>query len=360
MKILTVLGARPQFIKAATVSRVLKSVDGIQETILHTGQHFDQNMSEVFFEELDIPKPNYNLEISGLAHGSMTGRMLEAIEGIIEKEKPQCVMVYGDTNSTLAGALAAVKLQIDVAHVEAGLRSGNISMPEEINRALTDRISSLLLCPTETALNNLCKEGYPFNYQRIENVGDVMFDAALFYKHRAKKEIDLNTFKVEKKSYALCTLHRQENTDNPKRLLEILKALRVISLEIPIVLPLHPRTKDKIQKMENKNLLEGLMVISPVSYLEMQCLEINAKMIFTDSGGMQKEAYFHDVPCITLRDETEWTETVTSGWNSLAGHNKDSIIEKYKTIKVPEGKKEMHYGRGKAAEHIVNTIANTL
>ncbi len=356
MKILTVLGARPQFIKAATVSRAIKARNDIQEVIVHTGQHFDANMSDVFFTQLDIPKPNYNLGIASLNHGAMTGRMLEKLEALIQREKPDWVLVYGDTNSTLAGALAAAKLQVPVAHIEAGLRSHNPAMPEEINRVLTDRVSSLLLCPTNSAVKNLQKEGFPFpvtGTQRIENIGDVMFDAVLYYRERAREQVSLEIFGLTGKAYALCTLHRQENTDDPVRLNGILNALEQIARELLVVLPWHPRTKAKLKQCNHTETLKGLMVLEPLPYLEMQRLQMGAKLILTDSGGIQKEAYFHQVPCITLRDETEWVETVEYGWNQLVGANERAIIEAARGAKAPQTKRTALYGDGLAAERVV-------
>ncbi len=362
MKILTVLGARPQFVKAATVSRVIKERNDIQEIIVHTGQHFDVNMSDVFFEQLDIPKPNYNLGIANLPHGAMTGRMLEKLEALIEQEKPDWVLVYGDTNSTLAGALAAAKLLVPLAHVEAGLRSHNPAMPEEINRVLTDRISSLLLCPTNTAVKNLEQEGFPFasngnSKQHIENIGDVMFDAVLYYRDSAKGIISLDSFGLEDNAYALCTLHRQDNTDNTVRLYSILNALRKIAENLPVVLPLHPRTKSKLQQQNSSEALEGLTLIEPLPYLEMQRLQMGAKLILTDSGGMQKEAYFHKVPCITLREETEWVETVAAGANHLAGANEMLILQSVAAIDCASMSfDEPFYGTGVAAHALVERL----
>jgi UDP-GlcNAc3NAcA epimerase len=367
MKILTILGARPQFIKAAAVSRAIHARGDIEETIVHTGQHFDTNMSDVFFEQMDIPRPNYNLQIAGLSHGAMTGRMLEGVEILINQERPDWVLVYGDTNSTLAGALAAAKLHIPVAHVEAGLRSNNPAMPEEINRVLTDRVSSLLLCPTQTALNNLQREGFPFAAsganinsvpQSMVNIGDVMFDAVLYYRERAKAQISLEQFGLSHKSYALCTLHRQENTDDPQRLESILSALREIAKDLPLVLPLHPRTKSKIERQHNADALDGITVLEPLPYLEMQRLQISAKLILTDSGGMQKEAYFHKVPCVTLRDETEWVETVEAGWNQLTGANAAQILNAWCNASPPSQHSEILYGDGKAAEKIIHLFGS--
>ena len=378
IRILTVLGARPQFIKAAAVSRAINDRNNIEEIIVHTGQHFDSNMSDVFFEQLDIPSPHHNLHIAGLGHGAMTGRMLEGIEKLVREELPDWVLVYGDTNSTLAGALAAAKLHIPVAHVEAGLRSHNVSMPEEINRVLADRLSSLLLCPTETAVKNLNKESFPFptlrsrsyriatgkplndetpvaaQHQRIVNTGDVMFDAVRHYEARVKAEIDLDIFGVQHRDYALCTIHRQENTDDPKRLSSILTALRKIAALQPVVLPLHPRTRAKLA--QRSNALDGLTVLDPLPYLEMQRLQMSASVILTDSGGIQKESFFHGVPCITLREETEWVETVDAGWNQLVGADADCIVNAWHGAREPTGQTNNFYGDGFAAEKIIDNL----
>jgi UDP-GlcNAc3NAcA epimerase len=366
MKLLTILGARPQFIKAATVSRAIRAYNAqtqvsghgraIEEIIVHTGQHFDANMSDVFFDQLDIPRPHHNLGIASLSHGAMTGRMLEGIEALIQQEQPDWVLVYGDTNSTLSGALAASKLHVPVAHVEAGLRSYNPVMPEEVNRVLTDRISSLLLCPTPVAVNNLKKEGFPFSGQRIANLGDVMFDAALYYRERAKAKIRLDIFGLQPHGYVLCTLHRQENTDDPSRLMSIFKALRAITKELPVVMPLHPRTKAKIEQLPERNLLCGIRILEPIPYLEMQRLQIGAYVILTDSGGMQKEAYFHRVPCLTLRNETEWVETVEAGWNKLVGSKTENILSAWRSVSSPKNSSENIYGDGKAAERILEAL----
>jgi UDP-GlcNAc3NAcA epimerase len=360
MKILTILGARPQFIKAATVSRAIRAHDGIQEIIVHTGQHFDANMSDVFFDQLDIPRPDHHLGIASLSHGAMTGRMLEGIETLIQQEQPDWVLVYGDTNSTLAGALAAAKLHVPVAHVEAGLRSYNPNMPEEINRILTDRVSTLLLCPTATAVSNLKQEGFPYpapnpnkTTQRIDNVGDVMYDAVLYYRERARQQIRLEAYGLEDQGYALCTLHRQENTDDPARLNNILAGLRQIAEQLPVVLPLHPRTRAKLDRTGQASALQGLTLLDPVPYLEMQRLQMSARVILTDSGGLQKEAYFHKVPCITLRDETEWVETVQSGWNQLVGADRERILAAFHQTPKPKMAQISPYGEGQAARAIV-------
>lgn len=350
MKILTVVGARPQFIKAATVSRALKTSTDLTEIIVHTGQHFDSSMSDVFFEQMDIPRPNHHLDISGLDHGAMTGRMLEGIERLIKEEKPDWVLVYGDTNSTLAGALAASKLHIPLAHVEAGLRSFNMHMPEEINRVLTDRVSSVLFCPTEQAIKNLEKEGYAGLPVDIKKVGDVMQDAAMYYRSRARKpEVDTQLPDCD---YVLATVHRAENTDDPERLSGIVRALNAIHQDYPVVLPLHPRTR---QRLEAYGLNLDVHLIEPVGYLEMIWLLDNAGVVMTDSGGLQKEAYFFSSPCVTLRDETEWVELVDKGINRLAGANYDSILTGFGEMKSVEVIEDNNlYGGGKAAQEIVN------
>lgn len=364
MKILTILGARPQFIKAATLSRTVRAhndshpSDQVQEVIVHTGQHFDANMSDVFFDQLDIPRPAHQLRIANLDHGAMTGRMLEGIEHLVKQERPDCLLVYGDTNSTLAGALAAAKLHLRVAHVEAGLRSHNLAMPEEINRVLTDRVSSQLFCPTQAALDNLASEGFPFRLpgkrmQQIVNAGDVMYDATLRSSGMARRDISLETWALSDGAYVLCTLHRAENTDDEARLSGILGALREIAREVQVVLPLHPRTHHKLLAMGKRHWLDGILVIDPVPYLEMQRLEIGARVILTDSGGMQKEAYFHQVPCVTLRDETEWVETAALGWNQVVGADPDRIVAAWRQARRPEGELAMPYGDGKAAARIL-------
>lgn len=324
MKIVTVVGARPQFVKAAVVSRAISNDKTIEEIIIHTGQHFDSNMSDIFFEEMKIPKPKYQLGISGMSHGAMTGEMLKAIEEVLIKEKPDWVLVYGDTNSTLAGALAASKLHIKVAHVEAGLRSFNMKMPEEINRILTDRISNVLFCPTETAINNLKEEGYDHINAEIINSGDVMYDAVLFYSEMAPICPIRNDF-------ILATIHRAENTDSIERLTNIFSAFSEIGKELDLILPLHPRTKKIIE--QNNISTKYIKIIEPIGYLEMISYLKNCTMVATDSGGLQKEAYFFKKPCLTLRDETEWVELVETGCNKLVGSNKDKIITTYNEIK---------------------------
>lgn len=316
MKIITVVGARPQFVKAAVVSRKLLEIDSVNEIILHTGQHYDSNMSDIFFSELDIPKPAYNLGVGGGTHGQNTGRMLEAIESVLITEKPDKVLVYGDTDSTLAGALAAAKLHVPVAHVEAGLRSFNRQMPEELNRILTDHSSSLLFTPTHIATNNLAKEG--ISGEIVHQVGDVMYDAALYYQNKARQPLG-----IEGNSFILSTIHRAENTDSPERLTNIIEALRNIAEDIPVLLPIHPRTK-KILLSGNYN-IGKITLIDPVGYLEMIWLLNHCKLVVTDSGGLQKEAYFFGKPCVTTRNETEWVELTECGANVLVGADKELI-----------------------------------
>ncbi len=356
MTVLTIVGARPQFVKAAVVSRVLRQAGGLREILVHTGQHYDDNMSGRFFKELDIPKPDYNLGVGSGGHGSQTGRMLGLIEEVLLKEKPDWVLVYGDTNSTLAGTLAASKLHIPVAHVEAGLRSFNRRMPEEINRVMTDHASDLLFAPTESAVANLAKEGISGNCVAL--VGDVMFDAARFYAERsAQTSHILKRLKLRKKEYALATIHRAENTDNLSRLQIILAALGRAAAEVPIVLPLHPRTRHVIRE-SGLQVSPEVQMVEPVGYLDMIELERNAAVIVTDSGGVQKEAYFHRVPCVTLRDETEWTELVTSGWNRLCPVKSPAQLAKQITASLGQrGQNVNLYGRGHAAEQIVKRLA---
>jgi UDP-GlcNAc3NAcA epimerase len=361
MKIVTILGARPQFIKAAAVSRSIRqhnknSDNYIKEIIIHTGQHFHKNMSDDFFTELEIPQPDYNLKIANLSHGAMTGRMLEAIESVLKIQKPNLVLIYGDTNSTLAGALAARKMHIPVAHVEAGLRSFNMRMPEEINRIIADRLSNYLFCPTRTAVNNLSNEGVT---EGVHNVGDVMYDVNLYYRERAKQQKDLKQWGVRKGQYALCTIHRAENTDDISRLKSILEAFRYIALKNPVLFPIHPRTKKLLRSMGKEKWLDGITILEPVPYLEMLGLEMSAKVILTDSGGIQKEAFFHNVPCITLRDETEWVETVSTGNNVVVGSDKTAIISAYNKAKKNNIaiNESYPYGDGNAAEMIIKIVS---
>lgn len=354
MKIVTIIGARPQFVKAATVSRELKKAS-IEEILIHTGQHFDHNMSQVFFDEMEIPRPQYNLEISGLHHGAMTGRMLEKIEDVLLKEKPDYVLVYGDTNSTLAGALAAAKLHIPVAHIEAGLRSFEMKMPEEVNRILTDRISKILFCPTQTAIDNLNQEGFQHFDCKMVLSGDVMFDAVKYYRSKIDTHATvIQTQHLEGKPFVLATLHRAENTNDPARLKAICEAFNEINQDVNIVLPLHPRTK---AFLESNHIPLHAHIIDPVGYFDMLALLKNCQLVMTDSGGLQKEAYFFEKFCITLRDQTEWVELVQVGANVLAGADKETIVKHFKanyqkSIKVQEGL----YGDGHAAATIVSYL----
>jgi len=349
MKILTVLGARPQFIKAGSVSREIAKHKDIREIIVHTGQHYDTNMSDIFFEEMRIPKPDYYLGVGGKSHGAMTGEMITKLEEIMLKEKPNVVLVYGDTNSTLAGSISASKLHIPIAHIEAGLRSFNMKMPEEINRILTDRVSKWLFCPTDKAVENLKNEGFDSFDCKIIKSGDVMQDGAMFYKQFAKKpNIEI------KDNFILTTIHRAENTDNENRLKNIFETLNEIAKEKQIILPLHPRTK-KIVKKLNVN-IENLTIIEPVGYLEMVWLINNSEMVITDSGGLQKEAFFFKKPCITLRDETEWIELVENNFNVLAGADKDKILEIYNNFKFSNNFNIDLYGGGKASEKILKNL----
>ncbi len=316
MRIVSVIGARPQFIKAAAVSRALRAA-GIVEVLVHTGQHYDESMSSVFFAELEIPEPQHNLGVRSGAHGAQTGRMLEGIETVLVAERPDWVLVYGDTNSTLAGALAAVKLHVPVAHVEAGLRSFNRAMPEEINRVVADHVSTLLFAPTDAAVRNLRHEGVPD--ASIHRVGDVMYDAALFFARKAETASTvLATLGLRRGGFALATIHRAENTDDPARLRAVFEGIAAVAARCPVVMPLHPRTRKALESLPPAiAAAPGLRIIDPVGYLDMVTLEKNARLVVTDSGGVQKEAFFYAVPCATLRTETEWTELVDAGWNTL-------------------------------------------
>jgi UDP-GlcNAc3NAcA epimerase len=350
MKVVTIIGARPQFIKAATVSRQVALRDDITEVIVHTGQHYDANMSDIFFDELGIPRPDHHLGIGGGSHGAMTGRQLEAIEKVLLDEKPDRVLVYGDTNSTLAGALAAVKLHIPVVHVEAGLRSFNRQMPEEINRILTDHAADLLFAPTQTAMANLRNEGLPD--ERLHLVGDVMYDASLFYRDRARQPEWFAGLAAVEDDYVLATIHRAENTDDRDRLAGILAGLGAASR--PVILPLHPRTRSKIADY-GLVMPDSIHIVAPVGYLEMVWLESNAAIIATDSGGVQKEAYFYGKPCVTLRDETEWVELVEAGWNVLVGADATKISGAVGTAKAPARAFAL-YGTGGAATKVVEGV----
>uniref|UniRef100_UPI003341AB8F non-hydrolyzing UDP-N-acetylglucosamine 2-epimerase n=1 Tax=Castellaniella defragrans TaxID=75697 RepID=UPI003341AB8F len=356
MNVITIIGARPQFIKAVIVSQALV-VRGIAEKLIHTGQHFDANMSDVFFDELGITRPAYHLGIGGGTHGQNTGRMIEAVEQILLEQRPDWVLVYGDTDSTLAGAVAAVKLHIPVAHVEAGLRSFNRRMPEEINRVLTDHAADLLFAPTETAVTHLAREGIAD--ARVRLVGDVMYDAALFYGDKAEQSSSiLASLRLTPRRYALATIHRAENTDNPQRLAAIFEGFAQFGADI--VLPLHPRTRGRLAA-QGLTLPKNVRVIDPIGYLDMVMLEKNAHLIATDSGGVQKEAFFYRVPCVTLRDETEWSELVDGGWNRLApptnGGDIASVLER---ALGSEGFDIQPYGDGNAASIIADSLIREL
>lgn len=350
MKILTVIGARPQFIKAAAVSNVIRKEH--KEILIHTGQHYDENMSKVFFDELGIPKPDYNLAVGSGGHGFQTGSMLIKLEEIYVNEKPDLILVYGDTNSTLAGALCGSKLLIPVAHVEAGLRSFNKSMPEEQNRILTDHISKYLFVPTVSAEKNLKTEGIT---EGVYNIGDVMYDAILHFKKIAEKNSSIvDRLKLTKGDYILTTIHRAENTNNINRLKNIVEALNESGVNI--VLPLHPRTKKYIQDY-GLHFAGNITVIEPIGYLDMIALEMYSKKIVTDSGGVQKEAFFMQKPCVTMRDETEWIETVENGWNIIAGTDKQKILNVILNF-VPTREQWNIFGDGTAAKKIVDIIKN--
>lgn len=349
LKITTIVGARPQFVKAGMLSRTLRK--HVQEVIIHTGQHYDDNMSKVFFDQLGIPKPDYELHVGSGSHAAQTAAMIVKIEDILLKDTPDWVLVYGDTNSTLAGSLAAAKLNIKVAHVEAGLRSYNRAMPEEINRVLTDHLSSLLFCPTDTAVANLAHEGIQ---EGVHQVGDIMCDALMFFKQQAA-HFALPSHLTLNKPYAVATVHRAENTDNRERLRHILHALS--QLDVTVVLPLHPRTQAAIQHFGYGDLLHSgaIQPCAPLSYFEMLKLVSGAKLVLTDSGGVQKEAYMLGVPCLTLRDETEWPETVQAGWNRLTGANTANILNAARTVKTPSAWPPL-FGNGKSAEKMTSIL----
>ncbi len=355
MKLVTVLGARPQFIKAAALSRLIKGDASLNEIIIHTGQHYDANMSDVFFDQMQIPKPNFNLSVQSSRHGQMTGKMMEGIEEVLLSEKPDVVLVYGDTNSTIAGALAAKKLHIKVAHVEAGLRSYNMRMPEEINRILTDRISDYLFCPSSAAVDNLMKEGFANIPCKIYDVGDVMKDVAVFYKEKGV----IPKLNMPDK-FLLATIHRAENTDDRKRLSGILTALNTVAEQLPVILPLHPRTRKIITDLNfqfNKNFL----ITDPVGYLEMVYLLTHCNLVVTDSGGLQKEAYYFDKYCVTTRDETEWTELVEHGYNIVAGAETENIvaaINRFSTVK--RSFPTVLYGNGTTSKKIIEALKKDL
>jgi UDP-GlcNAc3NAcA epimerase len=357
VKIATIIGARPQFIKAAALSRVFAHNSTTQEILIHTGQHYDANMSDVFFKEMDIPTPHYHLGVGGCTQGAMTGRMLEKIEEVLLTEKPDWVLVFGDTNSTLAGALAAVKLHIPVAHVEAGLRSFNRKMPEEINRVLTDHCANLLFTPTTYASQQLLKEGIA--QEAIAQVGDVMYDTALYFQQKSQQKSQiLERLGLKSKQFVLATIHRAENTDHPALLQEIFLGLAAIGKHTRVVIPLHPRTLNSLKKLNLFDRLnDHVSFIDPVGYLDMTQLEHHAQVILTDSGGVQKEAYFFQVPCLTLRSETEWVELVDHGFNRLVPLDTQSIEAHYLAccdLKLDWG--TSLYGEGRAANAILDRL----
>lgn len=354
MKIISIVGARPQFIKAAMVSLAGSRVDsvGYREIIVHTGQHYEDLLSGVFFRELGLSAPEYNLGIGSGSHGTQTGRMLEGLEEILINESPHCVMVYGDTNTTLAGALAAVKLGVPLAHVEAGLRSYNRAMPEEHNRVLTDHCSDLLLCPTPNAVERLRAEGITAG---VHAVGDVMFDVLnASLEIAANRSKILETLKLERGDYILATVHRSYNTDDPRRLEKVVEELS--SLNADVILPMHPRTRDAIAKNDINIRGKNIRTIEPVSYFDMLVLEENARVILTDSGGVQKEAYMLGVPCITLRTETEWVETVETGWNRLLNVDSESVKNAVEAFTDVPSKRPPLFGDGNASARIVDHI----
>jgi UDP-GlcNAc3NAcA epimerase len=357
VKFATIVGARPQFIKAAPVSRALADT-GVEELLIHTGQHYDNNMSDVFFSEMGIPLPAYTLGVGSGTHGMQTGRMLSRIEEVLMVEQPSWVLVYGDTNSTLAGALAAAKLNVPVAHVEAGLRSFNRRMPEELNRVLTDHVSDVLFAPTDEAVRNLASEG--IRDGRVLQVGDVMYDAALFFAARADERSGfLKSLDLSPKDYVLSTVHRAENTDSGPRLRAIVEGLARVASQRRVVMPLHPRTRGALDRLRLLDRLGDVQVLDPVGYLDMVVLEKNAAVIATDSGGVQKEAFFFEVPCVTLRDETEWTELVELGWNHLAPPTAASVIHDaiVAAMNGNSGRAALPYGDGNAAVRIAEFFA---
>jgi UDP-GlcNAc3NAcA epimerase len=367
IRLVTIVGARPQFVKAAVVTSAIEAYNHqkharrLEEVLVHTGQHYDFDMSQVFFKQLGIPAPHYHLGVGSGRHGEQTAKMMVGIEEVLLKECPDFVIVYGDTNSTLAGALTAAKLNIRVAHVEAGLRSFNRVMPEELNRIVTDRLSTLLFCPTDISISNLKNEGI---HQGAHQVGDVMLDAFLAYKKAAIQSSNvLETHDLKDRSYCLATVHRQENTDDPSRLLSIFSAFSALAdAECPLIVPLHPRTRKSLLKIESRiRPNRHVKLTLPFSYLDMIVLISQAKTILTDSGGVQREAYFARVPCVTVRDETEWTETVESGWNIIAGTQTKRIIQAFKSlagVRLPVP--PPYFGDGKASRQIVKILSSQI
>jgi UDP-GlcNAc3NAcA epimerase len=368
MKIVTIIGARPQIIKAAALSRAIKEqyADRILEVIVHTGQHYDDNMSQVFFDELGIPKPDYNLHVGSASHGVQTARMIEGIEKILMDEKPDCIVLYGDTNSTLAGAVAASKIHVPVVHIEAGLRSFNKSMPEEINRIVCDHCSTILFSPTRAGFDNLVKEGFkadndaPFTIDnpKVYHCGDIMYDNSLHFSAIADEKVDLlNQLGLKDKPYVLATLHRDSNTDHPERLNAILGAFTELSKEIAIVLPMHPRTRKMAGNFQAKNII----VTEPVSFLEMIQLEKHAQLVMTDSGGVQKESYFFKKPCVIMRPETEWVEIVQTGAAALVDADYNKILEaSHRYLQHPPVEFPEIFGDGHAAAFMLEKILEAL
>ncbi|MCE9555543.1 MAG: UDP-N-acetylglucosamine 2-epimerase (non-hydrolyzing) [Planctomycetes bacterium] len=372
MKIVTIIGARPQFIKAAVVSRAIRQQGKLTEILVHTGQHYDENMSDVFFSELGIPAPVHHLGVGSGGHAAQTGRMLLALDELLPSLAPQLVLIYGDTNSTLAGALAAAKLNIPVAHVEAGLRSFNRRMPEEVNRVLADHVSDLLFAPTDGAVENLRREGIAGPH--VRQVGDVMYDATLVFGSEARNRPILADLGVREKEYVLATVHRAENTDDPARLTAIFTALAKVAHNVPVIVPLHPRTRQALARhsihhaprdasphTEREEYYQGVRFVDPLGYLDMMALQCGARLIVTDSGGVQKEAYFHRVPCLTLRGETEWTELVDLGFNRLADPTTSADVEAAISVAL-ESRPDWSvganlYGNGTAAETIAAELA---
>ena len=353
MKVVTVIGARPQFIKSSILSKTISQHSEINEVIIHSGQHFDSNMSEVFFNEMEIKKPKYNLDINSLQKGTMIGRMIEKTEVILKIEKPDLVLVYGDTNTTLAGALSANNLNIPIAHVEAGLRSFNHFMPEEINRIITDKISTYLFCPTQKAVDNLMNEGLNEN-QKIFKCGDVMQDAAFYYAEKSAEKSNIIS-KINLSRFILCTLHRAENTDNERKLKSIVSSLNEIHKTTPIILPLHPRTKLKIKEL---GIELNVNIVEPVGYFDMMELLKNCELVLTDSGGLQKEAYFFKKNCVTMRNETEWVELTENKVNIIVGSEKDKIVKGVQQMLAQKRDfSTNHYGIGNACEIIVKEIS---
>lgn len=360
LQLLTVVGARPQFIKAAALSRHIRDVRSgeVVEKIIHTGQHYDENMSDVFFKQLDIPHPTFRFEVNSATHGAMTGQMLRDIESVILAETPDCVLIYGDTNSTVAGALAAAKLHVPVAHVEAGLRSFNKRMPEELNRIVADQLSTLLYCPTESSCGNLRNEGIIIG---VRNVGDIMYDVSLHYAGLAEiNSFVMQRLELEPSAYVLTTIHRAENTDAAERIGAICRGIGLLAERTTVVFPVHPRTLKVIRSQGLDYALRKVRLIEPLPFLDMLMLLKNASAILTDSGGVQKEAFFYKKPCVTVRDETEWVETVEAGWNRLVIPDEESIVAAVSEARAPDGPQPAFYGTGRTAEAIVDDLLANL